>query len=172
MTTEVIWKQFSNKLLRFIESKISNKVDSEDLLQDVFLKIHNNVDSLKDLKKVESWIFQITRNTINDYYRNNDEHILLLDESTLLFKENPDFRKDIVECLIGLTNQLPDKYSIPLTKAYVEGKTQKAIAEEIGLSLPGIKSRIQRGRTILKKEIRDCCNVQSSNEPFDCDCDC
>lgn len=69
LSIEEIWSQFNQILLNFIQSKVSNKHDAEDILQNVFIKIYKNLDELKSETKLESWIFQITRNEIIDYYR-------------------------------------------------------------------------------------------------------
>ena len=44
---------------------------TEDILQDVFIKIHLKIDTLKDESKIKPWLYQITRNRIMDYYRQN-----------------------------------------------------------------------------------------------------
>ncbi len=172
MTTEMIWKQFSKRLLLFIDSKIKNEIDAEDLFQEVFLKIHNNLEKLKNLKKIESWIYQITRNVINDYYRKYKLFDELPENLSVPTAEEQDFRKDIAICLIGLLGQLPEIYKQPLKASYLEGKTQKKIAEEIGLSLPGVKSRVQRGRSMLTGILKECCNIESTNQSFDCNYEC
>ena len=68
-STEVIWEECSLHLRRFILGRVHLEQDAEDVLQDVFVKIHNNLHSLKDEDKLEAWIFQIARNAIVDYYR-------------------------------------------------------------------------------------------------------
>src|SRR5713101_19591 len=69
MTTEHVWEIFHAPLQQFIRRRVSDDATAEDLLQDVFLNIHQHVETLKDAKKLESWIYQITRNAIIDYYR-------------------------------------------------------------------------------------------------------
>ena len=68
-TTERVWEAFHTPLQHFIRRRISDEASAEDVLQDVFLKIHQHVETLKDVKKLESWIYQITRNAIIDSYR-------------------------------------------------------------------------------------------------------
>jgi len=68
MTSE-LWSRFNKQLLVFIKSKVQDKDQAEDILQNVFIKIHSNIDKTEDFQKIESWIYQITRNTIIDYYK-------------------------------------------------------------------------------------------------------
>ena len=69
MTTERVWEEFHTPLQQFIRRRISDEDTAEDVLQDVFLKIHQHMDTLKDVRKLEGWIYQITRNAIIDAYR-------------------------------------------------------------------------------------------------------
>jgi RNA polymerase sigma-70 factor (ECF subfamily) len=64
-----LWRELSSNLKTFILKKVGNEHDAEDILQDVFLKIFTNLDQVKDDNRIYAWIYQITRNTINDYYR-------------------------------------------------------------------------------------------------------
>lgn len=160
LTTDAIWEKFSCKLLNFINQKVQNTHDAEDLLQEVFLRIHTNLDKLRNLKKVESWIFQITRNIINNYYRSHDRILSLPEDTPNLSEGDLSFLTDIKECMISLVENLPEIHRIPIQKVYLEDKKQIDIASELGLSIPGTKSRIQRGRRLLKQTLKECCNVQ------------
>ena len=55
-TTEQVWEAFHIPLSQFIRRRVSDETVAEDLLQDVFLKIHQHVDSLKDVKRLEGWM--------------------------------------------------------------------------------------------------------------------
>ena len=70
MTIENVWNDFKGELFGFIKSRIHNQELAEDLLQEVFIKIHTNLNSLGEGANLVSWIYRITRNTIIDYYRN------------------------------------------------------------------------------------------------------
>ena len=69
MTTEHLWQEFHTPLQQFIRRHVSDEHTAEDVLQDVFLRIHQHMDTLKDVRKLEGWIYQITRNAIIDSYR-------------------------------------------------------------------------------------------------------
>ena len=58
---------------KYILKRVSNFSLAEDLTQEVFLKIHANLNSLKESQKVEAWVFQIARNVITDHYRSKRE---------------------------------------------------------------------------------------------------
>src|SRR5207237_4441366 len=89
-TTEQVWDAFHGPLQQFIRRRVSDEVTAEDVLQDVFLKIHQRVETLKDVKRLESWIYQITRNAIIDSNRSSrptttleEAEVLGMSEATL-----------------------------------------------------------------------------------------
>ncbi|MBK9193209.1 MAG: hypothetical protein IPM77_17855 [Crocinitomicaceae bacterium] len=74
MNTEIIWKNFANDLRKFILSRVKDADVAEDILQDVFVKIHLNLGKLKSESKLNSWLFQITRNAIIDFFQTNKNY--------------------------------------------------------------------------------------------------
>jgi RNA polymerase sigma factor (sigma-70 family) len=69
IASEQLWETFSRPLHQFIQRWVSDPHSAEDILQDVFLKIHTHIDTLRTQDRLTSWIYQITRNAIADYYR-------------------------------------------------------------------------------------------------------
>ena len=97
-TTEHVWETFHAPLQQFIRRRVSDDATAEDLLQDVFLDIHQHIDTLRDVKKLESWIYQVTRNAIIDYYRSQRATTTLeTPEALHLSEELPD--EDVITVL-------------------------------------------------------------------------
>jgi len=69
MATEDIWEEFGGKLHGFIRARVNDEQNAEDILQDVMVKIHLKSATLNEKDKLTSWLYQITRNTIIDFYR-------------------------------------------------------------------------------------------------------
>jgi RNA polymerase sigma-70 factor (ECF subfamily) len=164
---ENVWYQYHQKLLSFIKQKVGNDV-AEDILQDVFVKIHTQVDSLKESNKLESWLFQVTRNTIVDYYRSRKPTEALpdwLEQKNI--NDDEKIRKELSLCLEPMVKMLPDKYKKAVQLSEIEGKTQQEVARLEGISLSGAKSRVQRGRKLLKEILNDCCQIEinRNNQP-------
>ncbi len=158
--TEDIWHEYQSRLAAFIRSKVAEDA-VDDLLQEVFMKIHLRIDSLKDDTKLESWLYQITRNAITDYYRTkrmSEELPEWLEQPKP--EEEESIRKELSACLEPMVRELPDKYRTAIQLSEIENKTQKEVAEKEGISLSGAKSRVQRGRTILKTMLDDCCQFE------------
>jgi RNA polymerase sigma-70 factor (ECF subfamily) len=163
MLTEQVWERFHMPLLQFIRRRVHDEETAEDLLQDVFLKIHQQIEILKDARKLESWIYQIARYAIIDYYRSK-RSVVPLDAPEVcdLPAELPD--DDIVSELFPavrfMLNSLParDRQALILTE--YQGLTQKELGERLGISFSGAKSRVQRAREKLKQELLACCHFE------------
>src|SRR5215203_7546113 len=67
--TQQIWSEFSDRLRTFIARRVDSEADADDILQDVFLRIHRRAGTVKRHERLVSWLFQVTRNAIIDYYR-------------------------------------------------------------------------------------------------------
>ena len=151
---ESIWEEYHDQLLRFILKRVSDKATAEDILQNVFIKILSNINSLKDNTKIKNWLFQITRNTIIDHFR---ELKALGNIPSDLQEEDDDINKDITEevgtWISPFIGRLPKKYQEALILSEINGMSQKDLAAHLGISYAGAKSRVQRGRTILKEEL-------------------
>src|SRR5215471_8834232 len=69
MTTEHVWETYHVPLRRFIRAQVRDEQQTDDLLQEVFLKIHTHLDTVRAPKKVGNWLYQIARHVITDHYR-------------------------------------------------------------------------------------------------------
>lgn len=158
--TNCIWEEFSVPLKKFINKRIENEQDADDILQEVFIKIHNNIGSLMNDNKIHAWIYRIARNTIIDYYRrnHNDFEVTELSEDLESGKEEEvSVNAEIVSCLNGMIDSLPEKYRQAILLTEFQNMTQKELSEEMGISISGAKSRVQRARKMLKEMLLGCC---------------
>lgn len=159
-TTEKIWKEFHDPLRRFILKRVPDEQSVEDILQDVFLRVHTRIETLRDEEKLPSWLYQLTRNVIIDYYRSRRPtaempEILYEPEDRL---EN--LALELAPCIQEMIESLPAVYRQALLLTDYEGMTQRELAERLHLSLPGAKSRVQRAREKLKEMLLECCHFQ------------
>ncbi|MHB8125410.1 MAG: RNA polymerase sigma factor SigZ [Desulfitobacteriaceae bacterium] len=164
MKFSTLWEEFRVPLKYFIKKRIPNEQDTEDILQEVFFKIHSNMGSLKDDNKIHVWIYRITRNAIVDYYRKQNNKSIELMEFTenLTNGQNDDLSAngEIALCLKTMIDYLPEKYKQAITITEFQNLTQKDLSEKLGLSLPGAKSRVQRARAMLKETLLGCCHLE------------
>lgn len=160
----VIWQEFHQKLRGFILKRVNNPADADDILQEVFVRIYQRLTTLQESDRLQSWIFTITRNAIIDHYRKVKRQPEFTSETaleTLAMDPEPDiFNQQMAGCLRPLLQQLPEPYREAIQLAELEGMTQAAIAQELGISLSGMKSRVQRGRQKLKEVLQTCCQIE------------
>lgn len=164
--TYQIWVELKTNLHRFIARRASNEADADDILQDVFFKIHVNIGRLRDTTKIHSWVYQITRNAIIDYYRRrrNDLSLDASPEAFDVIKEEPadseTDRAEIMACLNPMVQRLSNDHQKALVMSDVQGITQAKVADALNLSVSGAKSRVQRARGKMKTMLLDCCHFE------------
>jgi RNA polymerase sigma-70 factor (ECF subfamily) len=160
-TTEDLWHEFSRELRGFILRRVSDPADADDILQDVFVKLHTRIDTLRDEDRVAPWLYRIARNTLIDYYRDRrptvpvPEMLAVEDEPT-----ESDAASHIASGLTSMVECLPDRYRQAVVLSELQGVPQQQVAERLGLSLSGAKSRVQRGRGLLRDALLDCCHFE------------
>ena len=174
-STELIWQSLSNRMRIFIAQRVNNEADVEDILQDVFLRIHQRLATLKRADRLLPWLFQITRHAIVDYYRSprrrrevpleftTDAEIEQHKDHRIVSEPAIDperVRKELSACLRPMIQRLPADYRKAIFLVALDGITQRAAAQQLGLSLSGLKSRVQRGREKLKIMLHQCCHIQ------------
>jgi RNA polymerase sigma-70 factor (ECF subfamily) len=160
-TTEQVWRELSDRLRQFVLSRRVAAADADDVLQNVFLRIHQNLSSLDRLERLESWVFQITRNAVIDHFRKSrgDEP----DVDALAVIDLPpqvNFNSAVAGCLRSLVLCLPVEQREAILLYEFEGLSQQEIALRHSISLSGAKSRVQRGRQGLENLLRECCEFQ------------
>jgi len=158
-----IWGESRAKLKNFIAKRIDNEADAEDVLQNVFFKIYQNVSKLKDPEKLYAWVFQTTRNAIIDFYR---ERKLQTDSGDEIFDQiaarqnEQDVEDEVMSWLVPMIGELPEKYRDALLLTDIKGFTQKELSEKLDISVSGAKSRVQRGREQLRESLLKCCHLE------------
>ena len=161
-TTEQIWREFSERLRQFVRSRVKSSADVDDILQTVFLRIHEGVDQLRIVDRMESWMFQITRNAVTDHFRKGraveDDGRSEIDVPASFAEQN--LNCEVASCVSALIDHLPKDQRRAVTLFEIEGVSQAKIAEMESISLSGAKSRIQRGRQNLETMLHECCRFQ------------
>lgn len=162
---EQIWKGYHSKLHSFIQSRVHDASLADDILQDVFVRIQSRIGTLKEDSKIQSWIYQITRNAIIDHYRALKK-ISGAPENLASSEMDPGdkTRQEIARCLLPMIQSLPDHYREILMLSEIEGLSQKEVATKKALSISGIKSRVQRGRAIIKTLLMECCRFEFDHQ--------
>ena len=153
-----IWEEYKSSLLGYIKKRVADNDDANDILQDVLLKSYQFCSKGKTVLHLKSWLYKITQNAIIDYYKKATKN-LPFDKDPQIEQNEHSLIGEASEYIKALLKLLPDEYAIPLYMYDLEGIDQKTISENLNLSLPNTKSRIQRGRVKLKERFLECCSV-------------
>ncbi|MBN8710156.1 MAG: hypothetical protein BGO12_08070 [Verrucomicrobia bacterium 61-8] len=177
----------------FVGNRIRDQATADDVAQDVLLKITRGIDSLVHSERLESWAFQIARNSVADYFRSakpteefreefHAHEIDTPDSESVFSRDEADMRQEIAAYIRSVVETLPMIYREALLLTEYEGLSQAELAGRLGLSLSAAKSRVQRARAMVKQEMEDCCHwtidrygavvdVKPRTSAPPCDCD-
>ena len=156
------WDVFRSKLKSFILSKVQDSDDADDILQEVFIRMHTRIDSLKEKEKLQPWLFQITRNLISDHYRMKKKIISF--STNDVNNETDDTDQEIIQeatrDMIQMMENLPPEYCEALCLTELQGMSQTDYATKTGIPYSTAKSRVQRSRTMLRNMLMRCCHYE------------
>ena len=165
MDMEYLWQEYKQQLRQFLVARVRNPSEVDDLLQEILIKAYQNLKTVQQPQTLQAWLFRIARNTLVDHYRKSRVNAANIDIAALPQHSDEDelyeqTRQELANCIRPFLTQLPDKYREAIERVDMQGTSQKALANEMGLSHSAVKSRVQRGRRMLKDRFRECCNYQ------------
>ena len=164
MTTAAVpWRDVAAKLRPFVAHRVA-PCDIEDVVQDVLVRMHRGLPELRDDDRFSAWMFQVARNAIADSGRKHARAPIGADDlDDMPAAPTSDNDRDAATALAGcvslFVSQLSSPYREAITLVELEGRTAKEAAEMVGISVSGMKSRVQRGRAQLRTLFEQCCEI-------------
>jgi RNA polymerase sigma-70 factor (ECF subfamily) len=162
--TEALVRAFHAPLRDFVAKRVAaDEVD--DLLQEIFLRVAAHPDALSHVGHVSGWLHRIARNAIVDLYRARhraDGRTSAADPDALEAGGDAGEKggRALAQCLVPIVERLDEPYRTAVRLTDLEGLTQGEAARREGISLSGMKSRVQRGREQLRALVLACCRVE------------
>jgi RNA polymerase sigma-70 factor (ECF subfamily) len=160
-----LWEAFAPPLRAFLARRVPSGVEPDDLLQDVFLRVIRHLGSLRAEDRPEAWLFQIARNALRDSLRARQRRDGRTDslEGDLPAPVDADIDRaaeaELAPCLTAMIARLDEPYRSAIEMTSLRGLTQADAARDAGISLSGMKSRVQRGRGQLRQMLVRCCEI-------------
>ena len=162
---EILIKRYVRPIYNFLVKLIGDKKEAEDLSQDIFVKVWNNLNKFDQYKKFRTWIYRIARNTSIDYLRKKKAILFtdLNDEDDSFLKNITDdedlpdelmVKLDLKNEVVNALEKLPINYRTVIIFYYNEGLNFREISEIMGESINTVKSRHRRALELLKKIIK------------------
>ena len=153
--------EFSGKLRAFIRRRVRDDATADDLAQETLLKVFRSRSALREGQRLEAWLYRIARTTVVDHYRRNRPGEPLPPDTPAEPGDVPnEITMVMTRALRGFLEELPVAYREPVRLAEFEELPLAKIALRLGLSLTAVKSRVRRGRAMLKKKMQDCCRLE------------
>lgn len=160
---ETLYNDFACCLRAFIRGRVEDADTAEDILQEVFVRIHAHLADLRDENRLESWMYGITRRAIIDHYRSRRSVSELpedLPEEVPPLEEEEDAASELAASLREMVEALPEPYRQALLLTEFQGLSQVELAAKLNISFSGAKSRVQRGRQKIKNLLMQCCHFE------------
>ncbi|ELR66883.1 RNA polymerase sigma factor SigZ [Photobacterium marinum] len=171
MNIEFVWKEYQAAIRAFLHSRVSDADDVDDLLQDILIKTYQNLHAIKEQDSIKSWLFQVSSNAIIDFYRDKAKTRGLSSDDLWYEQKDSDIKDALSPCLLPFIQALPADVSELISAIDVHGLSQKEYAEKQGISYSTLKSRVQKGRMLLRKSFEDCCHLSLDQHGNVIDCD-
>jgi RNA polymerase sigma-70 factor (ECF subfamily) len=158
LSTEQAWAEFRTGVHSFLLRRVGDRDAADDLLQDVFLKLHTRLPELREPERIHAWIYRVARHAVADHFRTRRPTGPLLDALAAPERER-DAVAELAPCVRALVQRLPaaDREALELTE--LGDLTQAQLAARLGISVSGAKSRVQRARARLKEAVLACCTL-------------
>jgi RNA polymerase sigma-70 factor (ECF subfamily) len=158
-----LWQDVASRLRPFVARRIA-PAEIDDVMQDVFIRMQRGLSALRDEERFTSWLFQIARSSVADHMRVRARHPLpaepheddLPDEPA---EDDREAARTLSACVSVFVARLPSPYREAVTLVELEGLTAREAAEMVGISVSGMKSRVQRGRAQLRQMFDECCEI-------------
>jgi len=161
--TPAPWQDVAAQLRPFLARRVEAAA-LDDVLQDVFIRAQRGLAGLRDEERFTSWLFQIARSSIAEHHRTRARHPLPdAPDAPEIAAEPADDDRDAARalacCISIFVARLPSPYREAITLVELEGLTAREAAEMVGVSVSGMKSRVQRGRAQLRQLFEACCEI-------------
>jgi RNA polymerase sigma-70 factor (ECF subfamily) len=155
------WQELQVALRGFFSRRVATD-DVDDLLQECFLRVQQGLPTLRDQERLGAWVFQIARNLVVDHRRRQRSQLGegTIDEDPAAEPDDPNLNVRVGEWLASMIQSLPANYSEVLLDSELREIPYREIADRLGLSVSGVKSRVQRGREMLRERLLACCALE------------
>jgi RNA polymerase sigma-70 factor (ECF subfamily) len=159
-----LWQEHKNELRNFILKRVKDQDLTNDILQDVLMKVYNFCISKSGVRNIRSWLFQIAQNTITDHYRNQSKFTNLDNLTEIEYEDQNLAFSEATNYILPMLEFLPKEYAVPLNFSDIDNMKQADIAQKLNLSLSATKSRIRRARQLLNAEFITCCHFKTDKQ--------
>jgi len=161
-----IHDQYYHRVRKFILASVRNESVTDDLVQETFKKIQENLDSVRDPEKMSSWIFCIAHRLCQDHFRTRKKSSTHeeIQDGLVAIQETPVQKnleqKEMSQCVQDQLSLLPESQRSVILLYDVMEFSHQEIAEILGLTVENVKTRLHRARKKLKAILEEKCTFE------------
>ena len=174
---ESVWHEFRDRLRAFVARRVPD-ADVDDIVQVLFLRLHQNLPALRDAERVHAWLYSAARRAIADRYRAPMRRREVpaggaaeLEAMATVDSAPGDPDADFLvfaACLAPMVDALPAPYREAIVLADLREVRVADAARAAGVTLTAMKSRVRRGRQRLRGMLTACCDLEARRAPATC----
>ena len=165
----IIMERYKNSLHGIIYRMVRNQEETQDLVQEAFIKAYKALRTFNKQYSFSTWLFKIASNNCIDQLRKKRLSTISIDAPSetmdgSITQDIPDstynpekdiIRNEVINTIHHTIDQLPKKYREVINLRHKQDKSYEEIAKELDLPIGTVKARIFRAREILKKSLRE-----------------
>jgi len=155
---EYLYKNYSKAVFGIIFKILNSKELSEEILQDVFLKVWNNISTYDSSKgRLYTWLVRIAQNLsidtlrTKDFKKNNPKNLDFINDVSYNEPSSDEVNPVELEGLSNYINKLDEKQRILIDLAYFKGFSQKEISDDLEIPIGTVKTRLRNAILMLRK---------------------
>lgn len=161
---EILMRRYNQTLYRVIRSYVKTAEQTEDLMQETYLKCYRKLEQYHADASFSTWLIRIAinealqhirknRKAPFDHYSSDDPKIIQL-KATPQMEPDKQYQRNELKLLIeSAVDQLPEKYKVVFVLHEAEGMSHEEIANCLNLSNSNVKVRLHRAKNQLKEEL-------------------
>ncbi len=166
--------QSKSRFLTFLEGRLGNRADAEDLLQTAYARAVAEGGTLRDKEKVVPWFYQLLRNLLVDHYRHRattgrlEERLARETKTTAVIEK--DLYREVCRCVNDVTEALKPEYHEMLSRVELRDEPLQQVASELGITPNNASVRLHRARRALREALQVTCGACAEHGCLDCTC--
>lgn len=158
------WHDIERRLRPYVGRRVASAADVDDVLQEIFVRIHRGLSGLRDGESFGGWVYRVAQSAIADLARARARSVVEFveeapDLATPQADGSDDLQRELGACVASFVARLPAAYREAVILTELEGLTQRDAAEMLGLTLSAMKSRTLRGREKVRGMFEQCCRI-------------
>lgn len=157
--SDEVLARFRGELAAYVARRVPGP-DADDVLQDTLLRLHLGVGGLRSTERLAPWVYRVARSAVLDHHRR--ARVRAAREGRVVPAEPPeeadeDVRGALGACVAPFLEGLPTEQAEALRLTDLGGIAQAEAARRLGVPVPTLKARVQRGRRRMREAFEACC---------------